>query len=43
MPFAGESPSGRLLYDASPGAQHIAGDGQIVGRLADVMAGIVQH
>ena len=42
-PVRAERPSRRLRRDASAAAQHVAGDGQLVGRGADVVAGVVQH
>jgi hypothetical protein len=39
---SGKRPAGRLRCDASAGAQHVAGDGQFVGRGAGVGAGVVQ-
>ncbi len=39
----GERPAGRLGCDAPAAAQHVAGDGQFMGRGADVVAGVVQH
>lgn len=34
--------AGRLRGDPAAGAKHVAGDGQFVGRGADVVAGVVQ-
>ncbi|MDT4854430.1 hypothetical protein FQZ97_887320 [compost metagenome] len=38
-----ERPARRLRGDAPAGAQHVAGNGQLVGRGANVVAGVVQH
>lgn len=43
QPVGTEGPGRRLTGDAPAAAQHVAGDGEFVGRGADVGAGVVQH